>query len=72
MQLLDLQNLSNEQQATMQNAMTYAAMDRANMSARLQAAVDNAKAFLTLDIKEMDNTQRVNEINHQTNMHRSC
>jgi len=63
---LDLQNLSNEQQATMQNAMTYAAMDRANMSARLQGAVDNAKAFLTLDIKEMDNTQRVNEINHQT------
>ena len=65
---VDLQNLSNRQQATLQNAMTYAAMDRANMGARVQAAVDNAKAFLTLDVKTMDNTQRVNEINHQTNI----
>lgn len=65
---IDLANLNNRQQATLQNAMTYAAMDKANMSARLQAAVDNAKAFLTLDVKDMDNAQRVNEINHQTNM----
>jgi len=64
---VDLANLNNTQQATLQNAMTYAAMDKANMSARLQAAVDNAKAFLTLDVKDMDNAQRVNEINHQTN-----
>tara|TARA_R100000773_G_scaffold1869_1_gene2548 strand:- start:2445 stop:4217 length:1773 start_codon:yes stop_codon:yes gene_type:complete len=65
---LDLQNLSNEQQSTLQNAMTYAAMDKANMSARLQAAVDNAKSFLTVDLKNLDNTQRVNEINQQTNV----
>jgi len=64
---VDLQNLNNQQQATLQNAMTYAAMDRANMGVRVQAATDNAKAFLTLDVKDMDNTQRVNEINHQTN-----
>ena len=65
---LDLQNLNNEQQATLQNAMTYAAMDKANMGARLQAASDNAKAFLAMDVKEMDNTQRINEINHQTSV----
>jgi len=65
---LDLQNLSNEQQSTLQNAMTYAAMDKANMSARLQAAVDNAKSFLTVDLKNLDNQQRVSEINQQTNV----
>ena len=65
---LDLQNLSNEQQSTLQNAMTYAAMDKANMTARLQAAVDNAKSFLTVDLKNLDNEQRVNEINQQTNV----
>jgi len=65
---VDLQNLSNQQQTTLQNAMTYAAMDKANMSARLQAAVDNAKAFLTVDVKNMDNSQKVNEINQQTNV----
>tara|TARA_R110002110_G_scaffold263503_3_gene479221 strand:- start:2186 stop:3673 length:1488 start_codon:yes stop_codon:yes gene_type:complete len=64
---VDLQNLNNKQQATLQNAMTYAAMDRANMGVRVQAATDNAKAFLTIDVKEMDNAQRINEINHQTN-----
>ena len=64
---VDLQNLNNRQQATLQNAMTYAAMDRANMGVRVQAATDNAKAFLTIDVKEMDNSQRINEINHQTN-----
>ena len=64
---IQLQNLNNQQQATLQNAATYAAMDRANMGVRVQAATDNAKAFLTLDVKDMDNAQRVNEINHQTN-----
>ena len=65
---MDIQNLSNEQQTTLQNAVTYAAMDKANMSARLQAAIDNAKAFLTIDVKNMDNQQRVNEVNQQTNV----
>ena len=65
---MDLVNLDNRQKAVLQNATVYAAMDKANMGARLQAAVDNAKAFLTLDVKDMDNAQRVNEINHQTNM----
>ena len=63
---VDLQNLSNQQQTTLQNAMTYAAMDKANMSGRLAASVDNAKAFLSMDVKNMDTTQRMNEINHQT------
>ena len=42
---LQLQNLNNKQQAVLQNAMTFASMDKANLDARLNAAVNNANRF---------------------------
>jgi len=62
---LQLQNLNNEQQATMQNAMTYAAMDKANLDARMSSAVNNAKNFLSIDLANLTNKQKTNEINFQ-------
>lgn len=62
---MDLVNLSNRQQAALQNAATYAAMDRANLDTRMQAAVTNAQSFLSLDMANLNNQQRVNELTHQ-------
>jgi len=62
---IDVQNLSNQQQATMQNALTVAAMDRANLDARLQAGVNNARNFLSIDLANLTNQQKTNEINYQ-------
>ena len=62
---IDLKNLSNEQQATLQNAATVAAMDRANLSVRLQGAVNNARNFLSIDLKNLDNEQKTNLLEYQ-------
>tara|TARA_A100000172_G_scaffold6189_3_gene3559 strand:- start:5311 stop:6651 length:1341 start_codon:yes stop_codon:yes gene_type:complete len=62
---VELQNLSNRQQATMQNALTVAAMDRANLNSRLQASVNNARNFLSIDLANLTNQQKTNEINFQ-------
>jgi hypothetical protein len=62
---IDVQNLSNQQQATMQNALTVAGMDRANLDARLQAGVNNARNFLSIDLANLTNQQKTNEINYQ-------
>jgi hypothetical protein len=61
-----LQNLNNKQQTALQNAATYAAMDKANLNARLQSAVTNAQAFLSIDLKNLDNEQKTNTLNYQT------
>ena len=63
---IQLQNLSNKQQAALQNAATYAAMDKANLSARLQSAVTNAQAFLSIDLKNLDNEQKSNTLTYQS------
>ena len=62
---IDLKNLSNEQQATLQNAATVAAMDRANLSVRLQGAVNNARNFLSIDLANLTNKQKTNELEFQ-------
>ena len=62
---IDLKNLSNEQQATLQNAATVAAMDRANLSVQLQGAVNNARNFLSIDLKNLDNEQKTNLLEYQ-------
>lgn len=64
-QQIQLVNLSNEQQATLQNAMTFAAMDKANLDARMTAAVNNAKSFLTIDVQNLTSRQKSNEITYQ-------
>lgn len=62
---LDLQNLTNQQQATLQNAATVAAMDRANLSAQLQSAINNARNFLSIDLANLTNQQKTNELEYQ-------
>ena len=61
---VQLTNLTNQQQAVMQNALTFAAMDKANLDSRMTAAVNNAKSFLTIDTTNLNNEQRVAEINY--------
>ena len=61
---MDMANLTNQQQAVMQNAMTYAAMDKANLDARMQVAVNNAKSFLTLDLQNLSNEEKMREIDY--------
>ncbi len=62
---MDLANLTNTQQAALQNAMTYAAMDKANLNSRLQSAVNNAKSFLSMDMANLDANQKTNILNAQ-------
>ena len=63
---IQLQNLNNQQQATLQNAATMAAMDTANLNNRQQAAVSNAKAFLSIDLQNLTNDQQSNTLTYQT------
>ena len=63
---IQLQNLNNQQQATLQNAATYAAMDRANLSSAMQAAVNNARAFLQMDTQNLTNEQQLKTIDLQS------
>ncbi len=65
---IDLQNLTNKQQAVLQNATVYAAMDKANLDARMQAAVNNAKSFLSLDLTNMTEQNKINQIEFQGKM----
>ena len=56
---MELVNLSNEQAATMQNAMVYASMDRSNLDARMNAATNNARNFLSIDLANLTSQQKV-------------
>lgn len=62
---IQMQNLSNQQQAVLQNAAASAQMDTANLNARQQALANNAKAFLTLDVQNLTNEQQSNTISYQ-------
>jgi|TARA_R100001198_G_scaffold70509_1_gene42875 hypothetical protein len=62
---IQLQNLNNKQQSTLQNAMTFAAMDKANLDARMTAAVNNSKSFLSIDMANLDNAQKTATIDYQ-------
>ena len=61
---IQLQNLKNEQQTALQNALTVAAMDRTNVSARLNAAITNARSFLSIDLANLTNQQKANDISY--------
>jgi len=63
---IQLQNLNNEQAATMSNAAVYAAMDRANLDARMNALVNNSRAFLQIDTQNLTNAQQSATIDYQT------
>ena len=61
---IQLQNLKHEQQAVLQNAMTYATMDKLEMDAKTQAAINNARAFLSIDVQNLTNDQKTQELNY--------
>jgi len=63
---IQLANLTNRQQAELQNAAALANMDMANLNNRQQAAVQNAKTFLTIDTQNLTNEQQSNSINYQS------
>jgi len=63
---IQVQNLNNQQQATLQNAATYAAMDKANLDARMQAAINNSRAFLAIDTANLTNRQQMQAIDLQS------
>lgn len=62
---IQLQNLTNKQQAALQNAVTVASMDKANLNARLTAAVNNAQNFLKMDIQNLTNKQASDTLSYQ-------
>ena len=61
---IQLKNLDNRQQATLQNALQIATMDRQNADARTKGAISNAQALLSIDIKELDAQQQSNAIKY--------
>jgi hypothetical protein len=63
---LQLANLSNKQQAELQNAVAVANMDMANLNNRQAAAVQNAKTFLAIDTQNLTNRQATATINYQS------
>ena len=63
---LQLANLSNKQQAELQNAVAVANMDMANLNNRQTAAVQNAKTFLAIDTQNLNNRQQSDTINYQS------
>jgi hypothetical protein len=63
---IQLQNLTNQQQAALTKAATFAQMDTENLNARLTSAVNNARNFLSIDTQNLTNQQNSNTISHQT------
>ena len=62
---INLANLNNRQQATLQNAAAVAQMDMANLDARMKAAVQNAQSFLAIDMANLNNEQSTEVLNYQ-------
>lgn len=62
---IQLQNLSNKQQAVLQNAAANAQMDTTNLNNRQVAAANNAKAFLSMDMQNLTNEQQSATISYQ-------
>jgi hypothetical protein len=62
---LNVQNLTNRQQAVLQNAATVAQMDMANADARTKAAIQNAQSFLSIDLQNLSNEQATSTLNYQ-------
>ena len=63
---IQIQNLNNQQTATMANAAVYASMDRADLDARMNALVSNSRAFLQVDTQNLTNEQQSGTIDYQT------
>ena len=62
---IQIQNLSNNQQADLANAAVYAAMDQTNVGVRLQAQIQNAQNFLAIDTANLTNEQQEQVLNQQ-------
>lgn len=64
-QTLTLQNLSNEQEATLNRANVLSRLELQNMDARMSAATQNAQAFLQMDLANLSNEQQASVLNTQ-------
>lgn len=64
-QTLTLQNLNNEQEATLNRANVLARLELQNMDARMSAATQNAQAFLQIDLANLNNEQQAAVVNNQ-------
>ena len=63
---IQLQNLNNRQQATLQNALTYSQMDQRNQDARMRAAIQNSQSFLAIDTANLTNNQQKEVLDFNT------
>ena len=63
---IQLQNLTNEQQAALTNAATLAAMDKQNLDNRMKAAQQNAQTFLAIDTKNADLNQQADLLSYES------
>ena len=61
---IQLQNLNNTQQASLQNASLLAGMRTENLNARMTGAVNNARNFLAIDTANLTNLQAANTISY--------
>lgn len=64
-QTVTLQNLSNEQESTINRANVLAKMDMMNLDNRMAAAVQNSKNFLDMDLANLSNEQQTAVLNTQ-------
>jgi hypothetical protein len=63
---IQLQNLNNRQQATLQNALTYSQMDQRNQDARMRSAIQNSQSFLSIDTANLTNNQQKEVLDFNT------
>ena len=63
---IQLANLNNQQQASLQNASTLANMDRQNLDNRMKAAQQNAQSFLQMNMTNTTNRQQMSVLDQQT------
>jgi hypothetical protein len=64
-QTVTLQNLNNEQEATLNRANVLSKFELTNADNRMAAAIQNAQSFLAMDMKNLDNEQQARVINNQ-------
>lgn len=64
-QTVTIQNLNNEQQATLNRANVLSKFELTNVDNRMAAAIQNAQSFLAMDMKNLDNEQQARVINNQ-------
>ena len=63
---IQLQNLTNEQQTSLANAASLAALNAKNLDVRMQSAKSNAESFLRMDLLNATNEQASSILKYQS------